>query len=134
MKAIDEGQTGSRNFELSIVAAILDHAAARHPPLSFDIVTAPFMEMLHAGSSEILREIKALADSMPADSDEEMLGSDSVTGTGVAMADPGSSSSGGSSNEEMPDAFSEGSDAEWGKSSMGRRRIESERHQLARKA
>jgi uncharacterized membrane protein YccC len=113
VKAIAKRQDDVRQDALAMVAARLDLAARRHS-LSEEVVNH-FLELLRDGNAEIIREMKALTDNnMPEDSDEEMQGNNSVASSNVAMADSGSSSDGSSSNEQMPDALSEGSDGEWG--------------------
>ena len=113
MKAIAKRQDDARQNALARIGFNVD-LAARHHSLSEEEVVNPFLELLRVGDAEIVREMKALADNnMPEDSDEEMSGGNSVAGSDVPMADSGSST-GSSSNLQMPDALSEGSDDEWG--------------------
>ena len=103
LDAIHRGREGSRTHSLAIIAAILDHAARSDPPLGFEVVT-PFMEMLRGGTSEIISEIKALADyNLPEDIDEESLG----VIFDATMADPSSNNTSDTTMADPSGSFSD---------------------------
>ena len=101
MKAIDSRRDDRRDYSLAMVAACLD-LAAPHCPLSVEFAI-PFMEMVRDGSAGILLEIKAMADNMSEDSDDE----DMPGGIDDAMM----TSSPGSNSDAMMTS-SPGSDAD----------------------